>query len=412
MDFMDKMIEKVDDKLLLVFDENEIEYEDLKNKLNNQERNRGINSTFYLIEKDRFLNDENDDKYIEYEDKICFVIGNLDGEYYKLNKDIFKIDYDFFIEKSLPIDRKMLYKYPNVSIIRTLSKYAKSSIWLENDSKHAENDGKSHIPYKIFKVLLKKFPTPFQMESYKFAEIDKILGDYFDTDDYLSKYEEYLNKHQNIFTKDFFDKQITNFSLAGVIDLERNKLILSELRHLLEIDWKEKEWQTVLLPYIRLLFPKYVYVLDEIGILDYDGNGRRLDYILIDYDGNVDIIELKNPSVELLRNTQYRYNYVESKEIAGTVMQCEKYLVDLTSKREYHENKIKKKLKEKLNIDYEVHINRPQAIIIAGRTCNFSDEQKADFQVIKRKYSNIADILSYDDLINRIEHMIESVVAK
>ena len=34
---------------------------------------------------------------------------------------------------------------------------------------------------------------------------------------------------------------------------------------------------------------------------------------------------------------------------------------------------------------------------------DFSEEQKKDFEITKRKYKNIIDIITYDDLLHRLE---------
>jgi hypothetical protein len=45
-------------------------------------------------------------------------------------------------------------------------------------------------------------------------------------------------------------------------------------------------------------------------------------------------------------------------------------------------------------------------MIIMGRSNNLAQEQKNDFEVIRRKYKNIIDILTYDDLLERLESVI------
>jgi hypothetical protein len=41
-----------------------------------------------------------------------------------------------------------------------------------------------------------------------------------------------------------------------------------------------------------------------------------------------------------------------------------------------------------------------------GRTKGLSQEQVQDFEVIKRKYKNVIDIVTYDDLIERLQFVI------
>lgn len=404
----------LEDKLVLIFEELDKDSDEIKNKLNEDERNKGFYSTFYFSDADQYIWDESNPHTKEdrelYRDNPCFVIGSIEGNYIKLKKNIFKITENFYISKDLGIEKRYFYKHPNISIIRTLNNYAKSSIWIDTEEQYLCLEEKSqHISKKMFDIVLKKFPNQRQMELYKFSQIDEVLKDFFDTEDFSNKYIEYIEKRQKLKDKDFFDKQSAGFSYAGRIDLERNKAILEELNKLLNKEVEERIWQKELLPFIRLLFPQYIYVMDEVGILDTKDDQRRIDYILIDYDGNVDIVEMKTPQIQLLKKTQYRNNYVESTDLVGSIMQCEKYLFDLTSKKAFHEVRIKNKLKRKLKVDYEIHVNHPHAIVIAGRSNEFDDNQKADFQVIKRKYANIVDIISYDDLITRLRHMIESV---
>ena len=60
----------------------------------------------------------------------------------------------------------------------------------------------------------------------------------------------------------------------------------------------------------------------------------------------------------------------------------------------------------------EIKITNPGGIIIMGRGNNLTPNQKLDFEIVKRKYKNIADILTYDDLINRLECTIQQLKRK
>ena len=72
------------------------------------------------------------------------------------------------------------------------------------------------------------------------------------------------------------------------------------------------------------------------------------------------------------------------------------------------ENKINTDRKSELLPNIEVRIANPKGIIILGRTDpNMDDGKKLDFEIIKKKYANIIDILSYDDLCDRLERIIE-----
>lgn len=47
--------------------------------------------------------------------------------------------------------------------------------------------------------------------------------------------------------------------------------------------------------------------------------------------------------------------------------------------------------------------------LILGRDKDFDDRQKFDFEIIKRKYANIVDIMTYDDLLRRLDNIIAMI---
>jgi hypothetical protein len=71
------------------------------------------------------------------------------------------------------------------------------------------------------------------------------------------------------------------------------------------------------------------------------------------------------------------------------------------------EEKLTEKYKEQLAENFKIKITNPGGIIIMGRKKGLTDEQLQDFEVIKRKYKNVIDIITYDDLIERLEFTIE-----
>ncbi|NLJ74133.1 MAG: DUF4263 domain-containing protein, partial [Firmicutes bacterium] len=48
----------------------------------------------------------------------------------------------------------------------------------------------------------------------------------------------------------------------------------------------------------------------------------------------------------------------------------------------------------------------PGALIIMGRENKLTPAQLKDFEVIKRKYKNVIDIITYDELLARLKHII------
>ena len=123
-------------------------------------------------------------------------------------------------------------------------------------------------------------------------------------------------------------------------------------------------------------------------------------------NGFVDILEIKKADVRML--TQYRNNYVATREISGAIQQIEKYIFCLNSSDKAKED-VSKKLTEFLPEGVEVKIVNSQGILLAGRSNEFTDEQKKDFELIKRQYKHVADIMTYDDLAQRLKNIIASL---
>lgn len=61
----------------------------------------------------------------------------------------------------------------------------------------------------------------------------------------------------------------------------------------------------------------------------------------------------------------------------------------------------------------KIRISNPKAIIIVGRDQiggeDMTDSQLLDFEIIKRKYANMLDIITYDDLLRRLNNTISAL---
>ena len=93
-------------------------------------------------------------------------------------------------------------------------------------------------------------------------------------------------------------------------------------------------------------------------------------------------------------------------------MQVEKYILHLNKWGKTGEDILNKRYKEKLPENLKIKITNPGAMIILGRSNNLSLDQKTDFEIIKRKYKNIIDIITYDDLIRRLKFIISQYEQK
>jgi hypothetical protein len=87
-------------------------------------------------------------------------------------------------------------------------------------------------------------------------------------------------------------------------------------------------------------------------------------------------------------------------------MQIEKYIFNLNRWGEKGEKKLTEKYRALLPDGFEIKITNPGGLIIMGRDHTLSAEQARDFEVIKRKFKNVLDIITYDDLLKRLKFTI------
>ncbi len=79
------------------------------------------------------------------------------------------------------------------------------------------------------------------------------------------------------------------------------------------------------------------------------------------------------------------------------------------------ERKLTARFKKDLPPDLGIRITNPKAMIILGRdrrkdgTPALEPRQLLDLELIKRKYANMADIMTYDDLLRRLDNIIASL---
>ncbi|WP_394391066.1 Shedu immune nuclease family protein [Shewanella woodyi] len=329
---------------------------------------------------------------------VDFVVALLEGDYYKFSKTVMNIDHDLYIHKDITFARKLFVAARGISIFRKLGAIVDSSIYLGGNNKDA-------IPITVYSDLIENFPNSYELDKYAEARISSVISSYVDTkEDYESKYNNYLNKKVS--------KVGGNLQVQfAKIELLKYKTMLTKLQTMLdeEDSYTESQWQIELLHIILLLYPKYIRVFKEAPVRDtYNNKNRSIDYLLIDSSGNTDIIEIKKPFDQcIVTKRTYRDNFIPLRELSGTVMQVEKYIFYLNKWGLKGEVKLTEHYKDDLPKNFNIKITNPSGFIIMGRKKGLTEEQLQDFEVIKRKYKNVIDIVTYDDLIERLSFTIE-----
>lgn len=338
-----------------------------------------------------FHNDEEDNL-------VEFQVAEKQGEYFCFSKDLLSIGHDLYIHESILLERKLFVAERGISIFGKVDDLVSQSIVVGGNKEGA-------IPEAMFRELLNAFPNTYELNRYASARISGVLSSYIETnDDYEEKYQKYLNKR--------ISRKGTNLNyLFSEVELLKYKGILEKLNTMLnaEKSYSEAQWQEELLQIVLLLYPKYVYVFKEAPVRDtYNKKNRNIDYLLIDSSGNTDIVEIKKPFDKcVVTNRTYRDNYIPLRELSGTVMQIEKYIFYLNKWGKAGEDKLTERYKDDVAPGFRIKITNPSGLIIMGRTKGLTEAQVQDFEVIKRKYKNVIDIVTYDDLIERLQVIIE-----
>ena len=341
-----------------------------------------------------------------------FRLGTFEDDYVRIPARVLNINNDLLISRDLTLKRSIFAAERNISIFGRLSALIDHS-----DPIVIGGSRPDAIPWKVFEELLKKFPNAYELDRYADARVHTILYQYLDgMKDARGRYENYLNKKTSI-------TGITKLDLSALKRLEIEKYVL--IRDLIDDalktkkHWAESDWQQLMLTFLLLLFPKYIKVLENVTIHDYYSDptkktNRYIDIALVDANGNLDIMEVKKPfDDKILRKSLYRGNSTPTSELSGSIMQAEKYLFHLSKWGVNGETILTAKYSNQLPTSMKIRISNPKAIIIVGRDqiggVNMTGSQLLDFEVIKRKYANVMDIVTYDDLLRRINNTIAAL---
>lgn len=332
---------------------------------------------------------------------LLATVIELDGKaFYHIDKEVLKISFDLYISTDCRISEKLFIGARGVSVFRIIDKF-----WKEKEL-YIGFEGDCAISEKDFRSAIKSLPNNTELIKYTEARICRTFKNILPVKkDSVTQFQKYINKKlsNSKESRDLNDDDFSDF------DMFRYRLIYEKMSEMLynENGYDENTWQRLILKFIQVLFPKYVFIGNKPTFRTIQGRKKQPDIIMGDADGYIDIIEIKMPfatGVLSARKSQlYRDNYIPLRELSGAVMQCEKYIFNMTSNMKDVLKELNSQYKSTVPGNYEFKIVNPKAMIIMGRSNDFSEDQKKDFEIIKRKYKNIIDIITYDDLLHRLE---------
>lgn len=361
-----------------------------------------IRKTFSVSSNDlvQSLPDKDDaEEFIE--STRVFKIGTVDDNYYWINKGVLDLKHDLRITKQVKLEPKLFIAHRDISIFCRIDALCEESIIIGGDAEGA-------IPVDEFRRLLKTFPTSTEVDRYAASRITRVLKDYLDTmSDAETKLQDHLRRKEP-------KQEIKRVGLVAEYETDKFEFVRDELKAMLDTPegYSEADWQRRILKFILLIFPKYIAVLPNLQINDFystpgSTKKRFIDLTLVDAGGTIDIIEIKKPFERCLLSIKtYRDNYTPKKELSGAVMQAEKYIFHLSKWGQAGEVAIQKARASELPPGLKFQITNPKALLILGRDNDFTAAERLDFEIIKRKYANMMDILTYDDLLRRLNNII------
>jgi hypothetical protein len=364
-----------------------------------------IKGTFYLKHKhlvEVVSPSEGDEWDSDEPETVSFQVATLDGDYFVFDREILAIDCDLLIHKDVQLTYKSFTAEKRVSIFRIIAALKPGRIVIGGDMPDS-------IPEQDFASLVSNFPRDRELKRYVLARVSSVVRDFVDTKvDAEHLFRSYVNKRLKKKTKDIV-------GLFRQDEIRKYKFLHEKLTEMLKAEsgYNEAAWQTEILQIILLLNPKYIKALRGAPVRDtYRNVNRQIDILLVDASGNVDIVEIKQPFDKcIVTNNQYRDNFIPLRELSGTVMQVEKYVFYLNKWGRAGETSLTEKYKAELPEDFSIKITNPGGLIIMGRDNNLGHDQRQDFEVVKRKYKNVIDIITYDDLLRRLEFIIKQLDA-
>lgn len=335
----------------------------------------------------------------DYLEEVKFCIGTVEGSYIHLDSEVIGTDHEFYFSINIKLNMNMFLAYRNISILSKIDKIVERDFYVGGDwEKHRG------ISHKAYLELIDKFPKTAELNKYANYRISNILREYYpECDRYEKIYKKYMENPKLLSLN---VDNTTNYNQK--IEYEQFKEAYQELKILLQdVGIKESVWQAKIHNILRLLYPQYIYAAREVAFQGVDKHDKRPDFLLVNVNGFVDVLEIKKPDVQLLR--EYRNNFVPSSEFAGSIQQIEKYIYCLNTSEKAKSQSRNALHKKGVPENFEIKFLNPQGLLLLGRSKGLTKQQQEDFELIKRQYKHLVDIMTYDDLLNRIRNIIHGL---
>lgn len=363
-----------------------------------------------LSEKETFQkpiedSDESESSNVTLMDKdyeFPFIVGEKVENLYSIYKDVLDIGYDLYLSTDIKLNIALFGKN-GLSIFKEIGKlYQNSKMIVTKEPNITDRD--DIIDEESIRNLIKNIPGSYEISLYKQTIIAKHIDRFLSLKDATKKYEQYMaKKFMSSIQEVVLDKDIV------INDIKKYEYLKARLESMLKDQNKyiERDWQQEILAVFKFVYPQYVHVDEKLPLESVTSDKMlETDLVLIDSDGNIDLIEIKKPDEKIQYEREYRNNFIPTKNLIGTCLQMQNYLICLANTKPL----ILEEFRTKRNINISLHLkaHSPKGYIIFGRDTDMLnvEKRKADFYTTRRMFSNIIDIITYDDLIKRIDNLI------
>lgn len=334
--------------------------------------------------------------------EVHFDVAKVKGDYFVFDPEIVQVDVPVLVARNVLPTWKWFTAERDVSVLKQLAALRPSRIVIGGEADGA-------ISVAQYERLLAQFPNSYELRRYVQARVSVVFRELSDaTVDGEAKLRSLVAKRVDSKPRDLVKP-------FRELELSKYEFLYQTLTAMLQDaeGYRESVWQAQIMDIVRLLNPKYIAAIPSVSIKDSITGGRRqLDILLVDVNGNIDVIEIKKPfDAKIVTETKYRDNHVPHRELAGTVTQVEKYLFHLNRWGAAGETWLTEKYRAELPPGMKLRIVNPCGLIISGRDNDLTDEQKADFEIFRRQNKNVVDVITYDDLLRRLDRMVKQLKA-
>lgn len=368
-----------------------------------------VKGTFHLTSKDlvedaaeEAANAAGDDEgalWID-DDRLAFAIATAEGEYFRFKPQVLGFETPVLLHRDARPNWKWFSAERKVSILSIVQSLGLERIVIGGSDPDA-------IPIPEYERLLDQFPTPYELRRYVQARVGTVVRQYtepaIDAEALLNAYVD----RRTTATAPDLEAPFRQFDAAKyAFALERLQAMLAN-----ETGPSEAQWQLEIVEIILLLNPRYIKAFTEVRLWDSDASTwRRIDILLVDASGNVDVIEIKKPMGKpIMLPVRYRDHHLPMRDLVGAMGQVTHYLRHLSRWGPAGEDYLTQLLSTDLPAGFKIRIINPSGIVIMGRSNTLSDAQRREFEVLRRDSKGIVDIVTYDDLLARVQAVLDQL---